>query len=84
MCRTPCAHRLSKSGVLRDPLPARRRLRVKARSRKNPTGKYDPNAGKHPATAQTHTFHPDLVIFETGIAPRPVAKRNGVAPDEHL
>ncbi|MEZ0077527.1 IS4 family transposase, partial [Planotetraspora sp. GP83] len=36
--------------VLGDLLPAGRRSRVKARTRKNPTSKYGPNAGQHPAT----------------------------------
>jgi hypothetical protein len=35
--------------VLDNLLPATRRQRVKTRSRKNPTSKYGPNAGKHPS-----------------------------------
>jgi hypothetical protein len=57
--------------VLHDLLPAWRRPRVKARTRKNPTSKYGPNAGQHPATAQTYTFQADVTIFEEGLAPRP-------------
>jgi hypothetical protein len=56
--------------VLRDLLPAWRRPRVKARTRKNPTSKYGPNAGQHPATAQAYTFHAQVRFFEEGLAPR--------------
>jgi Insertion element 4 transposase N-terminal/Transposase DDE domain len=45
-------------------LPARRRQRVKARSRKNPTSKYGPNAGKHPQQTQAYTFHATVTIIE--------------------
>lgn len=51
--------------------PARRRHRVKARTRKNPTSKYGPNAGQHPQTAQTYTFQADVMFLEHGLAPRP-------------
>jgi hypothetical protein len=57
--------------VLRDLLPAWRRPRTKARTRKNPTSKYGPNAGQHPATAQAYTFHAQVMFFEEGLAPRP-------------
>ncbi|MFF3159668.1 hypothetical protein [Streptomyces sp. NPDC057910] len=57
--------------VLGALLPAWRRPRVKARTRKNPTSKYGPNAGQHPATTQTYTFHARITIFENGLAPRP-------------
>jgi hypothetical protein len=57
--------------VLSALLPARRRTRIKARTRKNPTSKYGPNAGQHPATAQTYTFHTEVAIFEKGLATRP-------------
>jgi hypothetical protein len=57
--------------ALRDLLPAWRRPRVKARTRKNPTSKYGPNTGQHPATAQTYTFHAQIMFFEKGLAPRP-------------
>jgi hypothetical protein len=56
--------------VLGDLLPAWRRPRVKARTRKNPTSKYGPNAGQHPATVQTYSFHADVTIFEKGLASR--------------
>ncbi|TWH69552.1 IS4 family transposase [Micromonospora olivasterospora] len=56
--------------ALADLLPAWRRPRIKARSRKNPTSKYSPNAGQHPATTQTYTFHADITIFEKGLASR--------------
>lgn len=56
--------------VLRDLLPAWRRPRIKARTRKNPTSKYGPNTGQHPATAQTYTFHAKVIFFEQGLAPR--------------
>ncbi|MFZ3475155.1 hypothetical protein ACODT3_00095 [Streptomyces sp. 4.24] len=52
-------------------LPARRRQRVKARSRKNPTSKYGPTAGQHPATAQTYTVTSKITYFTQGLAPRP-------------
>ena len=51
-------------------LPAWRRPRIKARTRKNPTSKYSPNAGQHPTTTQTYTFHATITIFEKGLAPR--------------
>jgi hypothetical protein len=56
--------------ALRDLLPAWRRPRVKARTRKNPTSKYGPNAGQHPATAQTYTFHAHVMFLKEGLAPR--------------
>ncbi|MFJ2577121.1 IS4 family transposase [Kitasatospora aureofaciens] len=52
-------------------LPARRRPRIKARTRKNPTSKYGPNAGRHPATAQAYTFRADITFFEHGLATHP-------------
>jgi hypothetical protein len=57
--------------VLSALLPARRRPRVKARTRKNPTSKYGPNAGQHPQTAQTYTFHADAMFFEQDLIKRP-------------
>lgn len=56
--------------ALRDLLPAWRRPRVKARTRKNPTSKYAPNTGAHPTTAQTYTFHAQVTYIEKGLAPR--------------
>ncbi len=52
-------------------LPAWRRPRLKARTRKNPTSKYGPNAGQHPQTAQAYTFHADVMFFEHGLTKRP-------------
>ena len=52
-------------------LPAARRHRVKARSRKNPTSKYGPNAGKHPQTAQAYTLSVEIHVMEGGLAPSP-------------
>ena len=49
--------------VLTNLLPARRRQRAKARSRKNPTSKYGPNAGKYPQTTQTFTLHIRIAIM---------------------
>jgi hypothetical protein len=57
--------------ILDDLLPADRRQRVKARSRKNPTSKYGPNAGKHPQQAQTYTLDIHVQIMEDGLASRP-------------
>ncbi|KPH98977.1 Transposase, IS4, N-terminal [Actinobacteria bacterium OV450] len=50
--------------------PARRRRRVKARTRKNPTSKYGPNAGQHPTTSQNYTLHSAVTFFEHGLANR--------------
>lgn len=51
-------------------LPARRRQRVKARTRKNPTSKYGPNAGQHPCTTQTYTVEAQVMIMEEGLSAR--------------
>ena len=59
--------------ALRHLLPAWRRPRIKARTRKNPTSKYGPNTGPHPATAQPYTFQAEITYFTKGLAPR--AKR---------
>jgi hypothetical protein len=56
--------------VLTNLLPAQRRQRVKARSRKNPTSKYGPNAGTHPQQAQTYTLDIQVQIMDDGLAPR--------------
>ncbi|MFG2038720.1 IS4 family transposase [Dactylosporangium sp. NPDC048998] len=56
--------------ILTNLLPARRRQRHKARTRKNPTSKYGPNAGQHPKTAQTYTINATITIFEQGLAKR--------------
>lgn len=57
--------------VLDALLPAWRRPRIKARTRKNPTSKYGPNAGQHPATSQNYTFHANVMFLEHGLASRP-------------
>jgi hypothetical protein len=56
--------------ALNDLLPAWRRQRTKARTRKNPTSKYGSNAGQHPATAQPYTFHARVTFFAEGLATR--------------
>ncbi|MGW6410455.1 IS4 family transposase [Streptomyces vinaceus] len=50
--------------------PSRHRHRVKARTRKNPTSKYGPNAGQHPTTSQNYTVHTTVTFFEHGLANR--------------
>ncbi|WP_405475557.1 hypothetical protein [Streptomyces sp. NBC_00009] len=50
--------------------PARRRLRVKARSRKRPASKYTANTGQHPTTSQNYTLTTNITFFETGLASR--------------
>lgn len=55
--------------ALRDLLPAWRRPRLKARTRKNRTSKY-PSTTRQPATAQTYTIHARITFFEQGLAPR--------------
>lgn len=57
--------------VLDDLLPAARRQRVKARSRKNPTSKYGPNARQHPRQAQAYTLDVHIQIMDNGLATRP-------------
>jgi Insertion element 4 transposase N-terminal/Transposase DDE domain len=52
-------------------LPARHRARFKARTTKNPTSKYGPGAGQHPATTQDYTVHVQVTYFTEGVAPRP-------------
>jgi Insertion element 4 transposase N-terminal/Transposase DDE domain len=52
-------------------LPARRRSRFKARTTKNSTSKYGPNAGQHPATTQDYTVHVQVTYFTEGVAARP-------------
>ncbi|MEU3282931.1 transposase, partial [Streptomyces antibioticus] len=56
--------------VLSDLLPAHRRQRVKARTRKNPTSKHSPNAGQHPQKAQNYTVHTAVTFFEHGLKNR--------------
>jgi hypothetical protein len=55
--------------VLRNLLPAIR-PRAKARSRKNPTSKYGPNAGQHPQTTLAYTVRTEVMIFEKGLTAR--------------
>ncbi len=50
--------------------PARHRQRVKARTRKNPTSKYAPNAGQHPTTSRNYTVHATVTFFEHALANR--------------
>ncbi|MEU7563468.1 hypothetical protein [Streptomyces eurythermus] len=53
--------------ALGDLLPAHRRQRAKARTRKNPTSKYGPNAGQHPHKAQNRTVRTTVVLFAHGL-----------------
>jgi hypothetical protein len=57
--------------VLADLLPARRRQRAKARSRKNTTSKYAGNTSKFPQTALSYTFHAEVTIMKEGLPARP-------------
>jgi transposase IS4-like protein/DDE family transposase len=51
--------------------PARRRPRLKARSRKNPTSKYRPRPGQPSVTtAQAYTFTARITFFAEGLASR--------------
>jgi hypothetical protein len=56
--------------VLNALWPAEPRRRIKARSRKNPTSKYGPNAKRNPQQAQTYTLAVDIQIMEKGLASR--------------
>ncbi|MGW5941319.1 hypothetical protein ACWIG3_21650 [Streptomyces celluloflavus] len=56
--------------VLDNLLPTTRRQRVKARSRKNPTSKYGPNAGKHPQSTRTYALSVEIHVMEDGLASR--------------
>lgn len=56
--------------VLNALVPATPRWRVKARTRKNPTSKYGPNAGKHPQQTQAYTLAVDIQTMENGLASR--------------
>lgn len=57
--------------VLANLLPARARQRLRARSRKNSTSKYGPNAGQHPQNTQTYTIETRVQIMENGLPTRP-------------
>ncbi|QNE76128.1 hypothetical protein F0344_17205 [Streptomyces finlayi] len=50
--------------------PVGKRHRVKARTRKNPTSKYGPNAGQHPTTSQNYTIDTTVTFFEHGLSNR--------------
>ncbi len=56
--------------VLGNLLPARRRQRVKARTRKNPTSKYSKNSTQHPATSQHYTLETEVMVMEQGLKAR--------------
>jgi hypothetical protein len=56
--------------VLDDLLPATR-SRGKARSKKNPTSKYAPNAGKFPQTSLKYTIDTTVMVMEEGLTARP-------------
>jgi transposase IS4-like protein/DDE family transposase len=56
--------------ALRALLPTWRRPRLKARTVKNPTSKYGPSTGQHPATSQSYTFDAQVTFFPKGLAPR--------------
>ncbi|MFE6692157.1 hypothetical protein ACFVFQ_37565 [Streptomyces sp. NPDC057743] len=43
------------------------RHRVKARTRKNPTSKYGPNAGQHLTISQNYTVNTTVTFFKHGI-----------------
>ena len=51
-------------------LPATKRQRIKARSKKNPASKYSPNAGQHPQQTQNYTFEARIEIMPNGLASR--------------
>ncbi|WP_374992795.1 transposase [Streptomyces lydicus] len=56
--------------TLADLLPAHRRQRVKARTRKSPTSKCGPNAGQHPHKAQNYTVRTTVAFFAHGLNSR--------------
>jgi hypothetical protein len=51
-------------------LPAWRRPRLKARTRKNRTSKYRSATRQHPATTRAYTFHARITFFAEGLASR--------------
>jgi hypothetical protein len=57
--------------ILDNLLPARRRQRIKARTRTNPTSKYSKNSVQHPATAQHYTLNAEVMVMEEGLTARP-------------
>ncbi|MFF2410983.1 hypothetical protein [Streptomyces sp. NPDC058092] len=69
--RDPPSSSAPPAGPVLDALyPARRRHRVKARTHKNPTSKYGPNAGQHPSTSQNCTVHATVTFLEHGLTNR--------------
>lgn len=56
--------------ALRGLLPTRRRPRLRTRTRKNPTSKYGPINGQHPATTQNYTLDTQVTFYPKGLAPR--------------
>ncbi|MDH6130419.1 hypothetical protein [Kitasatospora sp. GP82] len=56
--------------VLDSLLPAHRRQRVKARTRKNPTSKYSKNSTQHPAATQHYTLKTEVMVMEQGLKAR--------------
>jgi hypothetical protein len=55
--------------VLDELLPATRN-RGKARTKKNPTSKYGPNAGSFPQTSLNYTITTNITIMEEGLTAR--------------
>jgi hypothetical protein len=55
--------------ILDELLPATRD-RGKARTKKNPTSKYGPNAGSFPQTSLAYTITTDVTIMEEGLTAR--------------
>jgi hypothetical protein len=55
--------------VLDDLLPAPRN-RGKARTKKNPTSKYGPNAGKFPQTSLKYTINTAVMVMDEGLTAR--------------
>jgi hypothetical protein len=55
--------------VLDDLLPSTRN-RGKARSKKNPTSKYGPNAGKFPQTSLKYVINTKVMVMEEGLTAR--------------
>jgi hypothetical protein len=53
-----------------DNLLPKPRNRGKARTRKNPTSKYGPNAGNFPQTSLTYTINTHVTIMEEGLTAR--------------
>ncbi|MEV8064168.1 IS4 family transposase, partial [Streptomyces antimycoticus] len=56
--------------ILDNLLPARRRQRTKARTRKNPTSKYSKNSLQHPAIAQYYALEAEVTVMEEGLKAR--------------